>query len=83
MRKFIFAIGFMALSFNSFAQCNQQSTQINTSCGGSYCYSSQMQPTGLLEVDNGLMDISGNIMYRKPNGRELLAMVSQLEALCD
>lgn len=83
MKKLIFAIGALALSFSASAQCNQQSTQINTSCGGSYCYSVQMQPTGLLEVDNRLMDISGNTMYRKPNGRELPAMVSQLDALCD
>ncbi|WP_026978972.1 hypothetical protein [Flavobacterium tegetincola] len=83
MKKIIFAIGFMAFSFSAAAQCNAQSTQVNTSCGQSYCVTVKMQLTGFMEVDNGLMDSSGGTMYRKPNARELINSFNQLEALCD
>jgi hypothetical protein len=83
MKKFIFAIGALALSFSASAQCNEQSTGINTSCGGSYCYSVQMQLTGYLSIDIGLLENSGNSMFRKPNQNELSLMIMELEALCD
>lgn len=70
------------LSFSAAAQCGPQATPINTSCG-SYCYSVQIQMTGILEVDNNLMDGSNNTMYRKPTLREAGYMATQLEALCD
>lgn len=83
MKKFIFAIGMIASSFGASAQCNAQSTSVNTSCGGSYCVTVKMRLTGIMDVDNGLLDSSGNTLYRKPNLRELSSAVSQLEALCD
>jgi hypothetical protein len=51
VKNLIFAIGLITTSFGASAQCNAQSTQINTSCGGSYSYTVEIQRTGFLEVD--------------------------------
>jgi hypothetical protein len=42
-----------------------------------------MQLTGYLSIDIGLLENSGNSMFRKPNQNELSLMIMELEALCD
>jgi len=73
----------IATSFGASAQCNAQSTAVNTSCGGSWCVTVQIQTTGFLEVENSLMDSSSRTMYRKPNFSELSDAIEQLESYYD
>ena len=82
MKKFIFAIGALALSYSAAAQCGEQATQITSSCGSGGCYSIQIRLTGSLRVDNALIDMSGGTMKRKPNTAEIIAILNALEDNC-
>ncbi len=75
---------FLVVSFSITAQisqqqCDSQSTLVNTSCGGSYCASVQVELTGDLETDVNNFNNTGGTMRRKPNVMELIAVVNYLE----
>lgn len=71
---FIAVVGF---AFTSTAQCDSQSTLVNTACGTVTCLSVVIPLTGYLEVDNANYTSSGGTMRRKPSVREMLNYAAQ------
>ncbi len=71
---FVAVLGFV---FTSAAQCDEQSTQLNTSCG-SWCVSVQIQLTGNLSSDIAAGEATNWTFRRKPTVSELLAVADEL-----
>ena len=82
MKTFIFSIALMAFSLSANAQCDNQSTHVSSSCGGSYCVSVTIRLTGSLQVDNALYNSSEGTFRRKPNLNELVAFINAAEDEC-
>ncbi len=79
MRKlFLTFIAVIAFAFTSTAQCDGQSTQMNTECG-TFCVTVNIQLTGSLSTDIGNFNATGGTMRRKPTLRELVAAA---DAVC-
>jgi hypothetical protein len=82
MKKLLFAIGVLAFSFNASAQCDNYSTSITSSCGGTGCFFIEVRPTGILQVDNAIVDNTGGTFRRKLNQSEILAVLISMEENC-
>ncbi|HAH55495.1 MAG TPA: hypothetical protein DCM02_09535 [Flavobacterium sp.] len=78
MKKLILTfIAMVGFAFTSQAQCDSQSTLVNTGCGTVTCLSVEIPLTGYLEVDSANYAATGGTMRRKPSLREALDYAAQ------
>lgn len=83
MKKFLNAICMIAISSTASAQCNEQSSEVESKCGGSYCFSISIPLTGSPTVDATNYLITGGTRMRKPTIYELdLIVRAMLEEQC-
>ncbi len=78
MKKLILTyITVIAFAITSTAQCGEQATLLNTSCG-SWCVTMIVPMTGNLSSDIANANATNGTFRRKSTGRELMAIADEL-----